>query len=402
MVSTWHPGKREESLADGLRVGRIQKRLGLRVSVNANYVFRGFCNGDPQTAHIADDGRPFFDMSFSKSVKMGCPFALGSRYAEIRDRVAFFASRYDEGGIGVDFVFADWEIDGAIEWNGAWDASKRCRRCREHIPDIEDFTAFQTTIRRARSDMQRTTYAEVVKAHAPDALVGNYGVYPHNGYRHWYDYFEEFVEGAPYRADRRARYRQWAHEFDSTGYTFAMPVVYTWYPTYGWYDFANPDYRWFYNMLLVASNAGAHTPPGVPIIPFVHWHTTDPPPDPDPAVKQLSRESYQELLWHMLLRGHDTFFLWCPRDEIAEETRVLHEVYAASMAHNAFLVDGTPVTTHVPSEEGPVVSAVRLGDRLLVRRTDFTDVREAIPLLVDGKTVQIPRFEGACQIIDLE
>ncbi|MDP6777471.1 MAG: hypothetical protein QGI83_11985 [Candidatus Latescibacteria bacterium] len=402
VVSTWHPNRQEESLAQAIRIGRIQQRLGLRVNVNANHVLHRFCNGDPQTAHVGADGEPFFDLSFSKSVKMGCPFALGFRYAEMRERVDFFARGYAESGVDVGFVFADWEIDGAIEWNGAWEASKRCTRCREHIPDIHDFSSFQTAIRKVRSQMQRTAYSEVMKSRFPKVLVGNYGVYPHNGYRYWYDYFEEFVEGAPFRADGRARYREWAHEFDATGYTFAMPVVYTWYPTFGWYGFENPDYRWFYNMLMVASNAGEHTPVDVPIISFVHWHTTSPPKEPDPDVKQFSRENYQELLWHMLLRGHDTLFLWCPRDEIAEEVRALHKVYAASMAYNAFLSDGEPVTFEVPTQQGPVVSALRSGNRLLVRRTDFTDTKEPVALEVYGKTVQIPRVEGACQIIELE
>ena len=60
--------------------------------------------------------------------------------------------------------------------------------------------------------------------------------------------------------DQRAKYREWANEFDDTGYTFSMPVVYTWYPTFHWYDFEDTDYRWFYNMLKVGSNAGRHTP----------------------------------------------------------------------------------------------------------------------------------------------
>jgi hypothetical protein len=34
----------------------------------------------------------------------------------------------------------------------------------------------------------------------PGVLVGNYVVYPHNGFRYWYDYFEGFVEGAEHRS----------------------------------------------------------------------------------------------------------------------------------------------------------------------------------------------------------
>jgi len=110
-----------------------------------------------------------------------------------------------------------------------------------------------------------------------------------------------------------------------------------------------------YNMLLVATNAGRNTPASIPIISFVHWHTTAPPEKPDPSVKQLSRESYQELLWHMLLRGTDTFFLWCPRDEDSEQTRLVHEVYAAAQQYGEFLEKGTPVDFRVPTRPGPAV-----------------------------------------------
>ena len=332
---------------------------------------------------------------------MGCPFTLQTRYPEIRSRIESFAREYQKQNLTVDFIFADWEIDGPIEWNNAWQASKRCTRCREHIPDIENFTTFQTALRTIRSDIQRKTYADVMRTHFPNVLVGNYAVYPHNGYRYWYDYFEKFVEDTPHKRDQRAIYRQWIHEFDSTNYTFAMPVVYTWYPTFSWYNFKNPDYRWFYNMLLVASNAAQHTQQHIPLIPFVHWHTTDPPAQPDPSVKQLSAQTYQELLWHMLLRGHDTFFLWCPRAEAAEEVRLLHEVYAAAQQYGDFLDNGKPITFHVPTTEGPVVSALQLDNRLLVRRTDFTDHTEPISLQIGNQTVSIPRAEGQCQILNL-
>jgi hypothetical protein len=180
-----------------------------------------------------------------------------------------------------------------------------------------------------------------------------------------------------------------------------MPVVYTWYPTFQWYDFDNPDYRWFYNMLLVASNAGKHTPANTPIISFVHWHTTAPPQDPDPAVIQFRRESYQELLWHMLLRGTDTFFLWCTRDEDAVEAQLVHEVYAAAQEYGEFLEKGTPVDFRVPRKPGVVVSGLALGKRLLVRRTDFGGTREPAQVSVDGQKLAITPSPGRCQILSL-
>ena len=63
----------------------------------------------------------------------------------------------------------------------------------------------------------------------------------------------------------------------------------------------------------------------------------------------------QELLWNMLLRGHDTFYLWCPRGESVEETLLLHEVYADVLEYREFLDEGEPVTFQVPDREGPVI-----------------------------------------------
>ena len=401
-VSTWNHGRRDESLQRALQVARIQKKLGLMVNVNANPLLHRFCDGSPETAHVTESGEPFFDTSFSESVKMGCPFALKGRYAEITGRVEWFASQYAASGIDVDFIFADWEIDGAIEWNGAWDASRRCTRCREHIPDIDNFTAFQTSLRQIRSDMQRACYADVMLSHFPDVLVGNYAVYPHDGYRYWYDYFEEFVEGATHKIDRGARYRKWAHEFRGTHFTFAMPVVYAWEPIFSWYSFTDTDYRWFYNMLLVASNSGAYTPSDVPIITFVHWNTVFITGKEDPNVQQFSESSYQELLWHMLLRGHDAFFLWTPLAQSGEEMRLLHGLYAASLEYRDFLERGRPVSFDVPKNEGSVVSALQLGDRLLVRRTDFAEVTSPVTLRVHHRAINVPKADGVCQILDLE
>lgn len=402
LISTWRPTDKERTLAEALRVGAIQKRLGLPVSINANACTYSFFNGDEQTAHVTENGERFFDTSFGDKHKIGCPFTLEARVPAMREQVEYFVRAYREKGIPIDFVFADWEIDGPLEVNGAWEAAKRCARCRAAIPGLADYTTFQNTVRRLRADLQRRAYAGPILEAFPKALVGNYAVYPNDGFRYWYDYFETFTPGTPHKTDQRARYRQWCRdEFRLSGYTYAMPVVYTWYPTFSWYDFSNPDYRWFYNMLKVGSNAGRHTPAQTPIITFVHWHTTAPPPQPNPAVKQFSAEKYQELLWHLLLRGHDAFFLWCPQPETAAEVRLLHQVYAASLEYADFLTRGEPLSFAVPTRQGPVVSALRLGDRVLVRRTDFDDTTAPVTLKVDGKTLSVPRAEGKCQVLRL-
>jgi hypothetical protein len=401
LVSTWAAEKREGSLAAALAVGRAQKKLGLEVNINATPLLYSIFNGDPGTAHVDDAGKPFFDDSFGKDHQIGCPFAMETRLPVIKERLESYLRAYKKEGLGVDFIWADWEIDGPLEVNRAHAAALRCRRCRENISDIGNFLSFQKTVRDLRSRLQREVYASPVRQAFPGALVGNYAVYPHNGFREWYDYFEEFSEGQPYIPDQKAKYRHWANEFETTGYTFAMPVVYPWARLFGWYDFAEADYRWFYNMLLVASNAGESAPPSLPVIPFVHWHPIDAAKYPDPAFKPFSAGNYQELLWHMLLRGADTFYMWCGEAESPEEVRLLHEVYAAAQEYGEFLDKGVPVNFSVPKTPAPVVSALRLGDRLLVRRTDFGGVKGPVTIEVAGQRMAIPGSPGRCQILDL-
>ncbi len=401
LACSWSPEAKDQTLARGLAVARAQKKLGLMVNCHATSCTYSYFNGDEKTAHVDARGEAFFDSSFGGQ-KMGCPFALDFRKETMRERVEMFVREYQNAGIPIDFLFADWEIDGPIEFNRAWEASKKCVRCLERIPDIDNFASFQKALREIRNDLQRNMLTEPVLSRFPDALVGNYAVYPHDGWRYWYDYFEYYVDGQPYQPDQRAKYRKWYDDFPGAGFTFAMPVVYTWYPTYQWYDFDDPDYRWFYNMLLVASNAGKSTPADVPVISFVHWHTTSPPKDPDPSVRQFSEEKYQELLWHMLLRGTDTFFLWCVKEEDAKEVSLLQPVWAAAQEYGEFLEKGTPVTFEVPRRPGPVVSGLRLGNRVLVRRTDFGDAPGPVNLTIDGKTLSVKPFKGKCRILTLE
>ena len=402
LICSWNWRKPKESFAQGLPVARAQKKLGLMINIDATSCMYSFYDGKSGTSHIDSDNRPFLDNSFGSGSRMGCPFTLSARREVIRSRIAGFIERYKKERLGVDFIFADWEIDGPIESNRAWEFSKRCKRCRENIADIDNFLSFQKTVRQLRSDLQRDVYAEPVLRAFPKALVGNYGVYPHNGYRYWFDYFEKNMPYHPALTDQRAKYRHWYNEFELTDYTFAMPVVYTWQDTWNWYDFEVADYRWFYNMLLVGSNAGRYTPQAIPIITFVHWHTTAPPKKLDPKVKQFSEEKYQELLWHLLLRGHDTFFLWCGSKQNAKEVRLVHQVWSEAQQYGEFLEKGRAVVFDVPGQPGPVVSALRLGNKLLVRRTDFTDDENTVNIIVDGQSIEVSATGPKCRVITLK
>ena len=405
-VSIWDTKKREQSLKRSLAVAKAQQKLGLMVNINAISCLYPFYNGDLATAHIDKNGKPFFDESFGKSHKMGCPFTLASRKPIIKEQTEFFANAFQKTGVNVDFVFGDWEVDGPLEVNRAHEASLKCKRCRENIKDIENYEAFQAVVRKMRSQLQKDVYAEPLKAIYPDVLVGNYAVYPHDGYRYWYDYFEFYVDGQPCKQEQNAKYRKWAADFKDTGYTFAMPVVYSWNRIYDWYDYDITDYRWFYNMLLIASNAGQNTPADVPIISFVHLHTINidhpegsPGTTPAEKIKQFSGEKYQELLWHMLLRGTDTFYLWCDRKDAAKEVPLLHEVYSQSMEFNEFLLKGTPINFNIPKNPGTVISGLKLGNRVLIRRTDFVKSDKPIEMVVEGRKIEIKPSSGKCQII---
>lgn len=402
LSARWNPSDADISLQQGMRLARLQQKLGLEIGINANACMHRFFNGDERTAHVTDAGEPFFDSSFGEQYKMGCPFAMEFRFPAIKQQFEMFLRPYKEAGLSVDFIYADWEIDGPIEWNGAWESSRRCQRCRQNIPNLDDFRAFQHTLRTIRANMQREVFTETVVSYFPDALVGNYAEYPNDGFRYWYDYFEILPEGAPIKTEGRAKYREWPNLFSLTGYTFAMPVVYTWYPIFGWYDFDDADYRWFYNMLLVATNACRSASPDLPIISWLHWHTTSPPPNPDPAVRQFSEEKYQELIWHMLLRGTDGLMNWCMDAEIVKEVQLIQDVYAAALEYKQFLDEGTPVCFEVPTTPMPVVSGLLLADKVLVRRTEFGRIAEPVRLrLPDGQQISVAPAPGRCQILRL-
>lgn len=394
------PGN-EQNMEFSLRLSRLQQELGLEVGVHASRAMYSFFNGDPETLHVAANDVPFHDESFHATRKMGCPFRLEHREDDMKAQFRALLDPYKEAGLTIDFAYLDWEIDGPIEWNAAWRHSKRCRVCREHVPEIDDFYAFQATLREIRAELQREVCVETMQEYYPDVLVGNYSVYPQSGVRYWYDYYEELPPDAPFFRDQQAKYRPWYHEFGPSGYTFANPVVYTWYATWSWYPrWDNDDYRWFYNLLKVGANAGAHTPQEIPLITWLHWHTTAPPEDA-PEVPQMSEWAYQELIWHLYLRGTDGLMMWCRQEETTKEVRLITEVMDGMLAHREFIGAGKPVMLSVPARPGTVVSGLRLDDRLLVRRTDFGDNQEAIAGVVDDRIVEVPRRDGETWVIDL-
>ena len=62
---------------------------------------------------------------------------------------------------------------------------------------------------------------------------------------------------------------------------------------------------------------------------------------------------------------------------------------------------GNAITFDVPAQPGPVVSGLRLGDKVLVRRTDFGDDMHDAELSLGDTVVRVPAAPGCCQILDL-
>ncbi len=401
LVAKWTKENRDESLENALTIARAQKKLGAGIHINAIDLLYSFFNGDESTAHIDEQGNTFWDEGFGRKKDMGCPFSIDFRKKEIRERVEYYLDAYQKEGLQVDFIFVDWEVDGPLEVNNAYQTSMKCQRCIEHLGKNISFKKFQEQLRNMRSYLQYYTLSQPVLSRFPNALVGNYAVYPADGYRYWYDYFEYYVDGQPAIQDQKAMYREWFDDFPATGFTFAMPVAYTWARTFNWYDFENTDYRWFYNMLLVASNAGKSTPRNIPVITWVHWNTIFYPGEPDESIIQFSEDGYKELLWHMLLRGTNTLAMWCSPNENAKEVSLIHDVYAAAQEYGEFLDHGLPINFELPSQPGTVVSGLIYNDKVLVRRTDFADNKDPVKIFAGTTPIIIPASPGKCQIISL-
>lgn len=402
--SSWKPGKNQQkSLEHSLKIAAIQKKLGVPVNISASMCVYYCCNGKKETAHIDDKGTPFFNESIEKwmggpASKLGCPFTFKVRYPEIQKQLSFFCEGFKKKGIDIDFVWTDWEVDGPIEWNGSWDAAKKCVVCQKNIKDLNNFKTFQKVYRKERSRYERECYAKIVRSYFPDILVGNYAVYPNDGWRYWYDWFEKVPDNLNQygmKLEHKFPVRPWVDEFNPSNYTMAMPVVYAWRPIYDYYNWKNTDYRWFYSLLRVASNAGKHTPGDVPLIPFVNRASLA------KGVELLSEEKYTELLWHMLLRGHDSFFVFCGYNNIETELAPVHKVWSESLKVQEFISHGKPMLFDIPEEPGTVISALKHGKQLLVRRTDFTKNSGPVIIKIKGKNISIIKKSGQNQILTL-
>jgi len=79
---------------------------------------------------------------------------------------------------------------------------------------------------------------------------------------------------------------------------------------------------------------------------------------------------------------------------MAQEIKVVHEVFVESLKFNDFILNGKVVLWNVPEEPDTVLSALELKNKLLVIRTDFNDKPEELKIKINGRTVKIPLVSG--------
>jgi len=399
VVPSWttHPKTKENEMARCVRIAKAQNKLGIPAYIFAGNTGSGFYR-DESTWHVDEKGNRFPDTSHVERIKLGCPFEK-SGWPAVAEQIREWVKYYKKNGARLDGVWFDWEATGPSEWNDSWNLCRKCVRCRKELGEagLKDFGVFQERIRKIRSAMQKL-FVDVIHEEFPKANVANYGVYPQGPYRYWWDWYEKMVPGAPAKKDQRAVYRKWYNEFPLTGFTIGMPVVYGWDRIFVEYDYEDIDFRWFRNMLMVFSDSAAHRPEGVPLVSWVN-RFVDLAGPPENAVP-LSEEKFKELLWHMLLRGADGFYIWCREEDMLRELVPVHAVYAASLQYKDFLSNGKPVTFDVPDEEGPVISALQMGKKLLLRRTDFGKAAPAeVSIEVAGAKIPVPASASGKTII---
>ncbi len=103
----------------------------------------------------------------------------------------------------------------------------------------------------------------------------------------------------------------------------------------------------------------------------------------------------------MLLRGTDTFFIWCGRQDAEKEIQLVHQVYAQAQQYGRFLSKGIPINFSVPKQPGIVISGLKLENHVLVRRTDFKENNSPVKITVDSAKIKVAAIPGRCQIISL-
>ena len=76
-------------------------------------------------------------------------------------------------------------------------------------------------------------------------------------------------------------------------------------------------------------------------------------------------------------------------------------MYSQAQQYGEFLSAGIPINFKVPKQPGAVISGLKLKNRVLVRRTDFTKTDNPVEIIVDDRRIKVEAAPKKCQIITI-
>lgn len=322
-----------------------------------------------------------------------CPLLLdGWRKKADELRVTF--GKYKAAGVKLDAAWLDWESEpypGKAQWREA----QACSRCRKMFPPgvLDDFERYRAFMFLWRADLYSAYVVAPILETYPGCSVTNW----------------EVVQSSAAHPTPRWSGSSNVPPVGLGMFTAANPVVYgntawykiNWKAEWNWpLDEAHMDRVYTQVMLgeISGNEANAReTAPTKQSIPWIDRFCAD---DRDEKIPILSRTRYREILRHCWLRGADGMQIfnpnWFPdRPErvaiVTEEVEDAVSVYDEMLAYRPFLERGVTMNVEAPkaTDEGPLWSGLRLGDKAVVRA--FTQAAHAVP-------VTITPFPGAAAV----
>jgi hypothetical protein len=277
---------------------------------------------------------------------------------------------YKDAGIRLTWVWLDDE-SLPHPWNGCYEAQMSTAQSRQQYPKgvLDNFASFRkwadplkTTILMKASVPIREMFPGVRMGNfedrwsAADARFGLDAIMPAL-------YADTIMLGGPFK-----------------GKTLTQAIA---------------DDFYFRTLLRSFSEPSTTKAPGKLNIPYVSRYAPD--LNEKPFLFGMSQRCYRELLRHLFFRGADSLYLYnlgydpqsvTPRQSF-ESVEDARSVYDEMLGHRQFLEEGRPLNFGEPTAEGVVWSALRCGDRCLVRTFTLSKPTTVRLAPVDGASVRL-------------
>ncbi len=270
-------------------------------------------------------------------------------------------ARFAAATIPIAGVWYDYE-DHPHPWNGMWQHSGRCARCRQAIGDenLKDRESWLTWVYNLNVEALATAFAGPVEAALPAAEVGFYGYVPST---------EEY----PTMPWLGTSYAYPPRRINPSSIDVAQPVCYA---SRGIAAKAgNHDAAYLATLLNAIRHVQRNLRIDQRLMPYVCSEVT---PHHFAQAPRLSKAMYREFLRHTILRGARGFYCfnvappYMPTPEHYSELADINSVYNELFAppFREFLEGGVVLNDSYldPAEESAIVwSGMRRGNRALIR-----------------------------------